>query len=117
MADRAFLKRVISLNRRGLRDWERELTAMGVPFWPSQGNFLLVDTQRGLGLSGSEVYQACLARGVILRPVNNYGLPHALRISVGADEENRMAVRVLKELYRPLKARGAQTPPTQQKRS
>jgi histidinol-phosphate aminotransferase len=108
LADRAFLKKVIAQNRRGMRFWEQSLTEMGVPFWPSQGNFLLADMQRGVGRSGSEVFQACLARGVIFRPVDNYGLPHALRISVGTDEENRMAVRVLRELYRPAKVRVSQ---------
>lgn len=95
LSDSAFVRTAVKLNSRGLRFWEEALERMGIPFWPSQGNFLLVDVQGGVGRSGVEVYQACLRRGVILRPVANYGLPGALRISVGTPAENELAVRVL----------------------
>ena len=36
-------------------------------------------------------------RGLILRPVAAYQLPHALRMTVGSDEANRLAVTALSE--------------------
>jgi histidinol-phosphate aminotransferase len=100
LSDRAFVKKAISENRRGKKLWEKSLQEMGVPFWPSEGNFLLIDTERGFGQPGRVVYQSCLERGVIFRPVDSYGLPHALRISIGTDAENRAAIRVLRDLFR-----------------
>lgn len=97
LADTGFVRTSVKLNGQGLRFWEETLERMGVPFWRSQGNFILADVQSGLGRSGPEVYQACLRRGVILRPVANYGLPGALRISVGTVAENEFAARVLAE--------------------
>ena len=97
LSDRAFVARSRLLNRQGLKFWEKELESMGIPFWKSQGNFLLADVHQGLGKTGGEVYLSCLKRGVIFRPVANYGLLGALRISVGTPEENRLAARALRE--------------------
>jgi len=36
-------------------------------------------------------------RGLILRPVAAYRLPHALRMTVGGEEANRLVVAVLSE--------------------
>lgn len=104
LTDTAFVRKAIAGNTRAMKFWEKGLTDLGVPYWPSQGNFLLLDVQRGLGRSGGEVFQACLKRGVIFRPVTNYGLPHALRVSMGTDAENKFALKALAaevELSRP----------------
>lgn len=98
LSDRAFVQRARKLNTQGLKFWEKELQRLGIPFWKSQGNFILADVRRGLGMSGIEVYNACLRRGVIFRPIANYAMPDALRISVGTSDENKIAVRVLTEL-------------------
>ena len=98
LSDRAFVKKSRSVNAVGLKLWARELAKLGVPFWASQGNFILADARRGFGLPGGELFQACLRQGLILRPVTNYGLPDAIRISIGTDAENRFALRVLKKI-------------------
>ena len=96
LADTAFMKRTLKLNAAGMKLWQASLTDIGIPYIPSQGNFLLIDTQSGLGKSGVEVYSGCLKRGVIFRPVANYGLHHALRVSVGTPEENRLGLQALR---------------------
>lgn len=96
LKDKAFVSKARKLNAQGLKFWEKELKKLGIPFWKSQGNFVLVDVQKGLGRTGVEVYQNCLRRGVIFRPVANYGLPGAMRISVGTPAENKAALKALK---------------------
>ena len=91
--DTAFVKRARAENAKGQKFWERELDKLGVPYWPSQGNFLLIDVETATGRSGPEVFQECLKQGVIFRPVANYGLKGALRITVGTMLENRVAVK------------------------
>lgn len=98
LSDRAFVERSRRVNTAGMKFWETQLKKWGVSYWKSQGNFILADVSGGAGRKGMDVYQACLSRGVIFRPVANYGLPHALRISVGTSEENRIAARVLGEV-------------------
>jgi len=95
LTDKAFVKRAQTLNQQGLKFWMTGLRKLGIPFLPSQGNFLLVNVKEGLGLSGGEVFIMGLKKGVIFRPVTNYGLPGFLRISMGTMAENKMALKVL----------------------
>jgi len=98
LADKPYVRRAVLANRSGMRFWEKTLRRLGIPYWASQGNFLLADVGQGLGSTGVAVFQECLKLGVIFRPVANYGLDHALRISVGTDAENRFAARVLEQV-------------------
>lgn len=96
LSDHDFVKRSKTTSQKGMKFWEKELTRLKVPYWKSQGNFLLIDTQRGFEKSGMEIHQASLKQGAIFRPVANYGLPHALRLSIGTPEENQFALKILK---------------------
>lgn len=96
--DIEFVTRARQVNQDGRRFWEASLTRMKVPFWPGQGNFILIDTQKGFGLSCTELFHLCLKKGVIFRPVANYGMPYALRISIGTEAENATAVEVLEQV-------------------
>jgi histidinol-phosphate aminotransferase len=40
-----------------------------------------------------------LRRGVIVRPLGAFGLPHCVRISTGTDEDHRMLLDAMEELY------------------
>jgi len=46
----------------------------------------------------SAVFGALLKKGVIVRPVANYGLPEWLRITVGMPEENARFLAALREV-------------------
>lgn len=112
LTDKAFVKRAVQVNKEGMRFWEKTLTDLAIPYWPSQGNFLLIDTRAGLGKSGPEVFDLCLRRGVIFRPVANYGLPDALRISIGTMPENKLAAKVLENLADEMNERLGKAAPT-----
>jgi len=64
----------------------RELAARGLPVLPSAGNFVLVNI--GSAARAAALNDHLLRRGVIVRPVGNYGLAGHLRITVGRTEEN-----------------------------
>lgn len=98
LSDKAHVRRALRENQAGMTFWKKELERLSIPYWPSQGNFLLVNTRQGIGKSGVEVFQECLKLGVIFRPVANYGLHDALRISIGTMAENRFAVRALEKI-------------------
>jgi histidinol-phosphate aminotransferase len=85
-----FVHRSVELNRRGRIELCTALAAMKLPLAPAHGNFVLVQVG-----PAAEVYQELLRRGVIVRPVANYGLPEWLRVTVGLPEEN---ARFLREL-------------------
>lgn len=102
--DEDFLRRTAALNTEGLAFLSRELTQRGLRPLPSKGNFLLVDLQPRLSPSaerpalGVWLFEALMAKGVITRPVANYGLPHHLRISIGTLEELHTCLKALDEV-------------------
>ncbi len=89
--DEEFLQRTYDTNREGLKQLEAGLADLNLSWVPSYGNFLLVKFGAMAGRLNTEL----LRRGVIVRPVGNYGLPEYLRISVGTHAENAVFLRVL----------------------
>ncbi|MBI3535158.1 MAG: histidinol-phosphate transaminase [Deltaproteobacteria bacterium] len=95
LKDQEFVKNSKEINTQGRLFWEKNFVNHGITFWKTQGNFVLVNTQKSFGKSGAEVYLECLKHGIIFRPLANYGLNHALRISIGLPEENQVALDIL----------------------
>lgn len=84
LSDREYLKQSLSVNVLGMSQLTNAFQAMGLSFIPSIGNFVCVEVGDDAGV----VYDALLRRGVIVRPVANYGMPRHLRVSVGTKKEN-----------------------------
>lgn len=80
-----------SVNAAGRKLMEEQLTQLGIQWYPSQANFLLVNLKRPSG----PVFENLLHKGFITRQVDNYGLPNCLRVSIGTEEENQGFIRAL----------------------
>ncbi|ROR32293.1 histidinol-phosphate transaminase [Inmirania thermothiophila] len=91
LGDADHVARSVAMNRAGMRQLEEGLRALGLHWIPSVGNFVTVD----VGRPAAEVFQALLREGVIVRPVEEYGLPGHLRITVGTEAQNRRALEAL----------------------
>lgn len=89
--DAAHIAASVELNRAGLVELRRGLAELGLRVLPSAGNFVLVD----FGRPAAPIYDALLREGVIVRPVAGYGLPDALRITVGTTTENARCLDAL----------------------
>src|SRR5690606_34400016 len=82
-----------------IHTWRPRMTqairGFGFEVLPSAGNFVLVrfkdadDAQRANDYLNS--------KGVIVRPVGGYGLPEALRITIGTEDQNRAVLDALSE--------------------
>ena len=90
------LQRSRAVNREGMECLLEFCRRQGLAWLPSAGNFLCVD----VGRPGREVFLELLKRGVIARPVDNYGLPRFLRISIGAEAENARLIEALTEVLK-----------------
>ncbi len=94
MRDRAFVEAAVEHNLRW-SDWlGSELAKLGLTVTPSVANFLLVHFP-GEGKTADAADRALLAEGVVVRKVGGYGLPNALRITVGSEEACRRLVEVM----------------------
>jgi histidinol-phosphate aminotransferase len=89
--DQKFIQESQRLTWEGLDFFMAELTRLQLPWIPSEGNFITFDT----GRDALKVYEALLRRGIILRPILNYGFKTHLRMSVGLMDENRAAIQAL----------------------
>lgn len=98
LEDKIFVKKTLQVNREGLKYMAKVYEKLSLPFLPSQGNFYLINARQGFGLSGLEAFEACLRKGMIFRPVANYGMPDWLRVTVGTAAQNKVAEKVLKSL-------------------
>lgn len=98
LSDHAFIKKSIAMNRSGMKVMEKYYKKAGIPFLPSQGNFHLINTRRGFGKEGAEVFHECLKMGLIFRPVANYGMPEWMRVSIGTPEEFKAAISAFEKL-------------------
>jgi histidinol-phosphate aminotransferase len=78
------------------------LRAAGITVWPSEGNFVLADFATEAAADAADAHLR--RRGIIVRKVGAYGLPHCLRITVGTAEEVGLVVETLQEFK--AKARG-----------
>ena len=97
LQDEAFLAECQEINRKGMEQITNGLKRLNLSYIPSFGNFV---TFR-IG-SATAMYQSLLRKGVIVRPVGNYGMPEHLRVSVGLEEENRIFLQALESAIQEL---------------
>ncbi|MBI3946105.1 MAG: histidinol-phosphate transaminase [Armatimonadetes bacterium] len=88
----------VERGRRVNRDGREYLYAacerLGLPYVPSQANFVFLDALK----ESRAVFERLLRRGVIVRTGDIFGLPTHIRVTVGTPEENARFVRALEEV-------------------
>ncbi|TWI82712.1 histidinol-phosphate aminotransferase [Roseibium hamelinense] len=94
--DTVFVEAAVAHNDIWLPWVTQQLEALGLSVTPSVGNFVLVHFPEQDGKRAVDADRYLLERGCVLRLVGNYGLPNALRMSIGTEEANRTVVDHLK---------------------
>jgi histidinol-phosphate aminotransferase len=95
--DAAYLKKSAEVNAQGYQQLTSAFDSMNIEYLPSSGNFVLFRAGQDDG-AGARVNLALLKKGIIVRPVGNYGLPQWLRVSIGLPEENAAFLTALKAI-------------------
>ncbi len=93
--DRVFMEAAVDHNTKWLAFLTAEIAQLGFQVTQSVGNFVLVHFGQDAGKTAKDADAFLMARGIIVRGVGNYGLPDALRISVGTEEANRHVIAAL----------------------
>jgi len=84
------------------RNWlTEELTRLGLKVTPSVANFVLIHFPLDKGKTAADADAFLTRRGLVLRALNNYRLPHALRLTIGTEEANRLVVEGLRDFMGP----------------
>ena len=94
LKDKEHLSKSVELNREGMKQLVAAFEQLGIEYIPSVGNFISAKMPR----SGKAVFEALLREGVIVRPVDNYGMPDYLRITIGTEAENDKFITALNKV-------------------
>jgi histidinol-phosphate aminotransferase len=97
MRDSAHVERAREHNTRWLAWLTEEIGKLGLKVTPSVANFVLIHFPESKGRTAKDADAFLTKRGLILRQVSAYKLPHALRMTVGTEEANRLVVKALSE--------------------
>ena len=100
IADDAHVADAVTHNERWLSWVTGEIEALGLQVTPSVGNFILIHFPAEAGRTAKDADAFLTKRGLIMRAVGAYGLPNALRMTIGNEEANRLVVTALSEFVR-----------------
>ena len=95
--DTAFTEQAADFNEYWIAELTKDIEALGMRVTPSVGNFLLIHFPDEDGKRAPDADKFLTGRGLILRRVDNYGFPNALRMSIGVEEANKDVVTALAE--------------------
>lgn len=99
LADQQYVQQYAADVRRNRALLERELGSIGLQFWPSRANFVLVR----IGTKHAEFVQALRGRGILVRSRNSDpGCEGCVRLTVGNDEHTRTLITALRDVVEEL---------------
>ena len=105
LTDDDFLRESFELNVAGMAQLLAGFKRLGLAWIPSHANFVTVEIPRSRGDNAGQsqagaVFQKLLRRGVIVRPLANYGMPDHLRVTIGLAEENARFLEALQAVQK-----------------
>ncbi|HEY2842688.1 MAG TPA: histidinol-phosphate transaminase [Bryobacteraceae bacterium] len=89
--DKEWLHHSLELNARGMRRLMQSL-----PVVPSEANFVLMPLESRE--AAATLVEELLERGVIIRPMEAWGLPQCVRISTGTDDDLKLLFDALEQV-------------------
>ncbi len=93
LADDEHVERTRKLVADGLAYLEREFGRLSLETVPSVANFMLVKVGEG-----RQVFQDLQERKIIVRPMDGYGLPEYVRVTVGTQGQNEALIGMTEQL-------------------
>ncbi|MGB9612964.1 MAG: histidinol-phosphate transaminase [Candidatus Margulisiibacteriota bacterium] len=91
LEDKEFLEKTFKNNCEEKRYLYAELDKLGLEYKKTEANFIFINLKR----SADEVFVEMMKKGVIIRPLTSFGLPQAIRVSIGTKEQNQKFIKAL----------------------
>ncbi|MDE2510186.1 MAG: histidinol-phosphate transaminase [Elusimicrobia bacterium] len=91
LKDSAFVRRTVALNEAQRGPVARALSDLGFGVGESATNFVFARSP----VPGRELFKALLRQGVIIRPLDEYGLTGHVRVSIGSPAQNKILIKAL----------------------
>lgn len=96
LKDIKFVNASLDQNKKGLIYLRKNFDNLGIFYLSTYGNFITFKIKD----SAKKLYELLLKNGIILRPLENYGLKDYLRVTVGKDSENTKFISILKKIIK-----------------
>ncbi|MHA1517819.1 MAG: histidinol-phosphate transaminase [Alphaproteobacteria bacterium] len=97
LKDKAHMEEAVVHNTHWRGIMAEALEHIGLTVTPSVANFLLVHFPNVPGKSAQDADAFLHARRIVLRRVEKYGFPNALRMTIGTEQENKAVLEALSE--------------------
>jgi histidinol-phosphate aminotransferase len=92
--DTSFMDQALAHNTKWLAWLSDEISKLGLKVVPSVGNFVLVHFTKDKTAAMADAWLQ--DHGLVVRRMEGYGMPNALRMSVGTEEANHALIKALK---------------------
>ena len=94
MADQPYVRQYVADVRAGRDRLQTELERLGIPYWPSRANFVLMR----LGELNTSFIRGMRNRGILVRDRSrDYGCAGCVRITLGSAEQTDRLLGALRE--------------------
>ena len=94
LEDRTFADKTYKNNLEGKGYLYSELDKLGLSYKKTESNFIFI----GLQKEADGIFLEMLGQEVIIRPLTSFGLPQAIRVSIGTPEQNKKFIAALKKV-------------------
>lgn len=96
LKDKQHLQQTIELVATGKRYLYEQMTRLGIAYWSSAGNFVLI---RPLA-DPDQFNEQLLERGIMIRPTSSNGLPGCFRVTIGLPAANQAFIAALEDILK-----------------
>ena len=95
LEDDDHIEKSIKSNKEGKAYLYSELEKLGLNFLKTEANFIWIDVKRNADV----LFMELMRQGVIIRPLSSFGMPEAIRVTVGTAEQNKRFIETLKKTF------------------
>jgi histidinol-phosphate aminotransferase len=98
--DNDFLAHTAIQNKLGKQSIYEAFNELNINYIKSYANFVMFKTDNKFAsVSGKDLNMILLKRGIIIRPLDSYGLTKYIRVSIGTAQENSHFIQAIKAIY------------------
>lgn len=88
-----YVEKTLAFIREEREKIQSQLKQWGIPFVDASANFIMMEFKD----KALTIFNRLLEQGVLIRQLNNYQLPHHLRVSIGSARENECFLHALSQ--------------------
>lgn len=94
LEDNEFVRLTFETVKQGRVNLQNGLSRLNCTVFPSQANFLMFRPP----IPAKTVFEQLLCQGIIVRPLDSYGLSDFIRVSIGNEHENKIFIKSMEKV-------------------